>query len=195
MAARTLDLRCDLEARHRNLCMNSKDLLRRLAGAVKHGVEARSAFYASMEIEDGQSLGSPADPELIQSLEARIGRALPPSYKAFLSLHNGWRMVDAETDLLPVEEMLDGPRAANIKDWQQQAAKWNDEIAAKGLVIGHSDISPSRILLDSSTITEDGEWRLLERYKDEQVEYGSFVDWLEQSMSDYEDIADLDDED
>ena len=179
--------------------MDSKERLRRVANAVTRDLEARAAFYISMGIKDAQSLGSPAGPELIQRLEAQVGHSLPPSYKAFLRLHNGWRMVDAETDLLSVEEMLGGTRAAKIKDWQLEAGKWGDQVAANGLVIGHSDISQSRILLDPSTTSADGEWRLLERYKDEEVEYGSFLDWLEQSVSDYEEIADpelsADDED
>lgn len=169
--------------------MDTQELLRRIAHAVTRGLEVRSAFYASIDIEDGQSLGAPASPASIQHLETRIGRSLPPSYKAFLGLHNGWRMVDALTDLLSVEEMSSGERAASIQEWQQQAGKWGDEVAAHGLVIGHSQISQSRILLDPSTTRHDGEWRVLERYKDEEVPYDSFLDWLEQSVSDYDVIA------
>ena len=68
------------------------ELTMRVSAAVKAGVEARSKFYAADEdIEDKQQLGPPASEEQIAKLEQKIGIALPPSYRAFLTIHNGWR--------------------------------------------------------------------------------------------------------
>ena len=170
--------------------MKIEELLRRIVGAVKRGIEARSAFYTSLDIKDEQKLGAPAPGELIKGLEIKLGRSLPQSYKAFLGLHNGWHMVDAETDLLSVEELLAGPLAAKIKAWQDQAAEWGDTVASNGFVIGYSNISQSRIILDPAAVSADGEWQLLEHYKDEVVAYDSFLHWLEQSVEDYVEIGD-----
>lgn len=165
------------------------ELSKRVYDAVKEGMRTRSLFYASIGLPDEQKLGAPSNEDQLSNLELKLERSLPPSYKMFLRLYNGWHMVDAETDLLSIEEMLTGSRAAKIKTWQQQAEKWGDIVAARGLVIGHSNISQSRIILDPTTINLDGEWRLIEIYKDEELEYESFLEWLEQSAEDYRELS------
>jgi hypothetical protein len=161
----------------------------RIVNAITEGVRARGQFYHAIDLPDDQKLGPPASEASIAQLEQHVGRSLPPSYRAFLTVHDGWRMVDAETDLLSIEEMLGGRRAEKIRQWQQDAAKWGDEIGGQGLVIGFSDVSQSRIILDPRRINEDDEWRLFENYKDEEQEYDSFLEWLEQSVEDYQDLA------
>lgn len=174
--------------------MPDEDLLRRVENAVIRGFRARSKFYLSMDLEDEQTLGPPASEQRIRLLEERLSLPLPPSYRAFLSLHDGWRMVAAETDLLSIDEMLAGPYAEKVRRWQEQAAKWGDEPGGSGLVIGFSMISQSRIILDPARADATGEWMLVEKYKDEEVEYRSFVEWLEKSAVDFEVIAEPDNE-
>jgi hypothetical protein len=165
------------------------ELKMRIANAVTAGVRARAQFYEAIDLPNEQELGPPAGEEEIVKVEQRLGRALPPSYRSFLALYNGWRMVDGETDLLSTEELLGGPRAERVRAWQQSAAKWGDEVGSLGLVIGFSDISQSRIILDPRNISDGDEWRLFENYKDEEQEYESFLDWLEQSVDDYQELA------
>jgi hypothetical protein len=165
------------------------ELLSRVNEAVEEGVRARSAYYASIDLEDDQALGAPAAEASIQQLEQKLGRALPPSYRAFLRLHDGWKMVDGVSDLLPVRDLLTGPRAEKIRAWQAEVAKSGDARAAKGLVIGWADINPTRLLLLPDEESGDGEWPLLMHYKDEEVEYASFLEWLEESAADYEALA------
>jgi hypothetical protein len=171
--------------------MQNSELAERISNAVQHGLLARAEFYKSIDLPNEQELGQPASEGLVLALEAKLGHSLPPSYRTFLKLYNGWRMVDAETDLLSIEEMLTGPRAEKIKEWQQQAKKWGNELAASGLVIGHSNISQSRIILDPDNIdiNSAGEWELIESYKDEEERYESFIVWLEKSVEDYRKIA------
>jgi hypothetical protein len=98
-------------------------------------------------------------------------------------------MVDAGTDLLSVEELLSGHRAAKIAAWQLQAKRYGETRLAEGLVIGHSDISQARIILDPKLISEHGEWGLITVDKDAEEEYGSFLEWLEHSVVDYRILA------
>lgn len=169
--------------------MTHAELLMRTANAVTAGVRARAQFYEAIELPNEQNLGPPATEEQISELERRIGRPLPRSYRAFLSLYNGWRQVDGETDLLSIEEMLGGRRADRIREWQKDALKWGDEVGGHGLVIGFSDVSQSRIMLDPRRVGDGNEWRLYENYKDEEQEYESFLEWLEQSVDDYQELA------
>jgi hypothetical protein len=131
------------------------DLIDRIQGAVKEGYEARSAYYASIDLEDEQELGGPTPEAQLVKLENGLGRCLPPSYRTFLSLYNGWRMISGAIDLLSVEEMLSGPRAEQVHKWQQEAVRNNYEaVTARSLVIGLGDITATRILLDPETAAD-----------------------------------------
>lgn len=163
-------------------------LVRRVAAEVQRGFRSRSRFYESSDLEDEQQLGPPAGEAEIRELEERIGHSLPPSYRAFLLMHNGWQMVSATTDLLSVGDMLRGPIHDRVMRWQQRAAQSGNALAGKGLVIGYSKLTQTRVILDPDDVV-DGEWRLIEMYKDEEVEYSSFLEWLEKSSQDFDSIV------
>jgi cell wall assembly regulator SMI1 len=164
-------------------------LTSRLRAAVDSGVKARSRFYRAIDLEDEQRLGAPATEDQVLRLERAIARALPPSYREFLLLHNGWAMIDGGTDLLSIEDLLTGPRASKIAAWQSQARRYGETRLAEGLVIGHSNISQARIILDPKQVDEHGEWALIAVDKDNEDEYASFLAWLEQSVRDYQLLA------
>lgn len=167
----------------------SQDLVKRLIDATDRGTRARACFYASIELEDEQSLGPPAQDGEAALLEQKWGRALPPSYMEFLKLHNGWVMVDGGCDLLSVEQMLAGATADKIQRWQASMLKSGEPSLAAGLVIGFSAISQKRIILDPSVTRDDGEYRLIQWDSDEFIEYESFVGWLEASAQEFEEVA------
>jgi hypothetical protein len=164
-------------------------LEKRIRTAVSDGFKARSAFYAAMDLPDEQQLGSPPPACRLIELETRLGRLLPASYRAFLSMFNGWRMINGATDLLSVEEMLDGRHVEQIRAWQRQAEEAGDEIAARALVIGVAEITPTKILLDPETIATNGEWALIQHHKDAADEYPSFLAWLEASVENFRHMA------
>ena len=161
----------------------------RIRQAVARGMEARAEYYGAIDLPNGQQLGPPVEPSKLLQLEERTGLVLPPSYRTFLSLHDGWRMVDGATDLLSVQEMLEGPRQRKIKKWQEQARRTGDSVAANSLVIGSSDITPTRLLLDPESMDSEGEWRVVQHHKAEEYDYPSFLDWLEESAEDFRQLA------
>lgn len=167
----------------------SPDLVKRVQEAIVRGVPARSRFYASINLDDEQSLGSPASPQDVEKLEKKCGNALPPSYKAFLVLHDGWIMVDGGCDLLRVGEMLSGPLAEKISKWQASMAKEGHAALAAGLVIGFSAISQKRIVLDLGRVDAAGENRLIQWDSDEFSEYESFIKWLEDTAREFEELV------
>ena len=171
------------------------DVRSRLRAAIESGRRARTDFYKTLDLEDEQRLGPPASESQIQSLELKVARMLPPSYRAFLALHNGWRMVDASTDLLEIDELVSGDRAARIAAWQEQERRYGELRFADGLVIGHSTIGQARIILDPSEVDDDGEWAVIAVDKDSEENYRSFLEWLEQSAVDYRELADEDEAD
>lgn len=166
------------------------DLVDRIQGAVKEGREARSTYYASIDLADDQELGGPVPEAQLVNLESRLGRRLPPSYRTFLSLYNGWRMIGGAVDLLSVEEMLGGPRAELAHEWQQQAVEDDYEpVTVRSLVIGLGEITAARMLLDPETVGPDGEWALVWYDKSVEEEYSSFLEWLEASVAIFRDMV------
>lgn len=165
------------------------NLNERLKAAIEEGRKARAAYYASIEIEDEQALGEPCAPSLVEQLEQKLGRALPPSYRAFLLLHNGWKQVDGELDLLPIEDLLEEANELDVASWRRSVAQYGDTIAARCLVIGASIISPTKYLLDPERVNEEGEWLFLQYHHEVEAEVPSFLEWLEQSVDEYRELA------
>ena len=175
----------------------AKTLQERIQAAVQDGVAARHEYFGSIGLQDEQSLGPPAREDELRQIEARLKRQLPPSYRAFLSLYDGWKMIDGGLDLLSVSELLNGPQHAQIQEWQQQMWKAGDTVAARSLVIGVSHITPTRYLLDPETSDDGGEWQLVQHHKIVEAEVPSFLQWLEESVDEYRQLARMqgDDED
>jgi SMI1/KNR4 family protein SUKH-1 len=164
-------------------------LRNRIEKAVREGVAARHEYYLSIDLADEQKLGSPAAATELRALEAALGKPLPPSYRAFLELHDGWKMVDGAVDLLAVADLLGGSRRSEIADWQQRMLAAGDVVAGQALVIGVSDVTPTRYLLDPSSIDSDGEWRFVQHHNVEEAELPSFIVWLEESVDEYLQLA------
>jgi SMI1/KNR4 family protein SUKH-1 len=92
----------------------------RISNAVAKLRDANQAYFELEYDEDSpQELGLPASDAEIQALEGAVQHALPPSYKAFLRQHNGWRSVSGGAMLLPTSEHSRpwvAKRIASIRD-------------------------------------------------------------------------------
>jgi hypothetical protein len=89
----------------------------------------------------------------LTALGKQLRRALPPSYRAFLSACDGYRERDPVVGLFSTSEMK--PRSAA----QREAAEWkeadpDDAVARRGIVIGQT--LDAHVLLDPNR-TQDGE--------------------------------------
>lgn len=174
-----------------------EDLQGRIQRAIEEGRQLRAAWYAKEGLDDLQELGPPASEESIKALEAKLDANLPPSYRIFLRLHDGWRMAGAAIDLLSVGDMIAGPRAERIRRWQEAEGEAGDDVAANGLVIAEGAVVPTKLILDPSTVDASGEWLLVRNHKGPEETYDSFVAWLEDSVEMYRDLLSdepLDDE-
>ncbi|HET8707413.1 MAG TPA: SMI1/KNR4 family protein [Pseudomonadales bacterium] len=172
--------------------MDINELKKRLRDAIDKGIVARHDFYESLQLDDEQLLGPPAPEIEIQALEKHIKRILPDSYRTFLAMHNGWKMASAALDLLSTTQLLDPQIAQDIADWQADMKRHGDEVAARSLVIGFSDINATKYLLDPAVQNKDGEWRMVKHYHEEEADYESFLAWLEESIEDYSELAKMD---
>lgn len=116
-------------------------------------------------------LGFPgATPQQIAQAETRIGKPLPPSYRAFLAVTNGWRHPGFFVDLMWPTDEIEWFRVHNY-DWITDWAA--GEMALKGakppppdsdthylpFTLQISDVGDSAVfLLNPQTVRADGEW-------------------------------------
>ncbi len=170
------------------------ELEERIRNAVQAGLSARGKYYESIDLPDEQALGAPASDEQILALEKRIGRPLPASYRAFLQLHDGWQMIDGGTHLLALGDLLKGPIHEEVVAWQQDMRSAGDLVAARSLVIGISEITATKYLLDPERADGYGEWPLIQHHDGEEADLPSFIDWLEESNDEYLELAQMEDE-
>ena len=70
--------------------------------------------YTDEMIAAGGAFRAPCTEEAIESAETRLNASLPPSYKAFLRISDGWLLMD--TYLLPVER-VDWYRNSKWLEW------------------------------------------------------------------------------
>lgn len=172
-----------------------KELRDRLATAIDVGRKVRSEYYESIELPDEQELGEPASEKLIVDLESQFGAKLPESYRQFLMMHDGWKMVQGDVSLLPLAEQLEGSGAETIKEFKKNCEKYNDDVGVRSLVIGIGEATPTMLMLDPMRVNDGGEWALVVHHHGEEDAYPSFVEWLEQSADEFAGLdEDFDDE-
>src|SRR6476661_5080065 len=147
----------------------SRDMLASRHFADRLGI-LRSEYpgeYTDEVIASGWLGYPPANDEQIEATEKRLGLTLPPSYKSFLKVSNGWRVIDQFINRLwPVEEI----------DWlastdPESVAVWEDAPIGNGDILYESRYIASTIqisdveyggtavyLLNPKVVSPSGEW-------------------------------------
>lgn len=139
--------------------------------------------HFSAKVRRERWLGSaPATEEQITALEKKLGAVLPPSYKAFLRITNGWRqttpfikairparrvnwLATAEPELIDAWSSPDPSEIPRLPDEEyfsytdEAIGHFRDEQLAQMLLAADSAEGDSAIyLLNPTAVTEDGEW-------------------------------------
>lgn len=128
---------------------------------------------ANLFLDDNLPL--PASADDIAALEATFG-TLPPSYRAFLNLHDGLPEADSGQDIYSVAKLF----TFREKHMQKSYAKFADAIGNRPmeglLVIGGASSRKSLFMFDTKKADGDGEWPVLYHSNDEGLldEYDSF---------------------
>lgn len=134
--------------------------------------------------ERPHELGPPASPQQIARLEGILGKPLPPSYRAFLELHNGWSHYDGGAKLLAIED---------------HDSKWVRERLLE-LARGFEGVSPSPfetgaipvllgtnehnfLFLDPSKVRKNGEMDfVMYDYTEEEDRFKDFTSYLRDDL-------------
>ncbi len=133
-------------------------------------------------------LGLPSSNDQIEKFERWLGHRLPPSYRMFLSLHNGWKHWEGDTHLLSIEEQQFGDYAERIKTLKQYA--WEEGIRSvlDGIIIGADLYSYSAFILDTTKVDERGEMEIINWEYDEIARYKDFLDMLKKTAKNLQEI-------
>lgn len=127
--------------------------------------------------DETQSLGAPAAEDSIAELEAIIQMELPSSYRAFLQLHDGWRVIDGSQSFFSVQELLAWRKRKDPSRWMSIARTHGDTFVESCLVIGASGDMPDKYLLNPKEV-KDGEWGFIDYGKEGHVKFDSFLLFL-----------------
>jgi hypothetical protein len=124
-----------------------------------------------------QTFGAPAPEESILQLEAAINMKLPPSYRAFLQLNDGWKVIDGSQIFFSISELLAWRKRTDPSNWISIAKVSGNNFVEDCLVIGASDDAPDKYLLNPKVVIE-GEWQFSDYGKDGCVSFDSFLSFL-----------------
>jgi hypothetical protein len=130
-------------------------------------------------------LGKPCSPKQIAALEEILGKPLPPSYRAFLELHNGFEGFMGNQKLLAVEDQEADwvlAEVENIGDLFEENG--GDNPFEKGAIpVELGKDAPIYLVLDPSKVRKDGEMDLVEyEYTNKQNKWKDFGSFLRSKL-------------
>lgn len=125
-------------------------------------------------------LAAPATAEQITQLEHQLGLRLPPSYKAFLELHNGWSDLAGGSKLFACEDHNSQWVKNRIEEWRDvyEGDEFPFSQGIIPLVLGKDE--SSFLGIDPKAVQENGEMDLvLFDYLKEQSRFKNLVEYLQ----------------
>jgi hypothetical protein len=156
-----------------------RQLVEQLAGAMQQ--------YTVLQFRDDYP-GEPGPPSTeaeLATVRADLGRPLPPSYEAFLRLHNGWTDFIGEAPLLRAQDRHEPWFARRLARVRAHLTEFDMAGLPEHafLVVLHPDVS-TLVYIDTSGPTRDGEFETVEYdiREDEQERHPSFRALLESRL-------------
>ena len=135
--------------------------------------------------EEEHELGLPASSKQIAKLDSILGKPLPPSYRSFLELHNGWGDFDGGAKLLSVEDQ----RHKWVKERLKELGELLFEDDSKNpflngcipILLGEDE--NNYLVLDPSTVRKNGEMDfVMYDYNQEEARFNDFTSFLQHSL-------------
>jgi hypothetical protein len=144
-----------------------------------------------------------AGPEQIATLEARLGVALPPSYREFLASSNGFTVFPGFDELL-ASDQVDWFRVLN-EDWceilEETCGDWTKDRSniypnydwpspyARHLLQVNRTLDGNTVLLNPQVVSQDGEWEAYSLFSHGSVCHRSFADLVAAQLQHEEEYA------
>ena len=127
---------------------------------------------------DEAALLPPASVDALQRLESRCGFPLPPTYREFLTISNGFQGIAGGFDLLGCEQMLRPEYDEEVRRIRTLAWDSGQRSPLEGFAVGLRPGSDALVLLDRSRPTRGGELTVVHWCYSTLGESSSFSDFL-----------------
>jgi hypothetical protein len=127
-------------------------------------------------------LGPPASEAQIANLQALLGAPLPPSYLAFLTLHNGWDKFVGGAKILAIEDQHSAWVKKRIDDldtffYEDQDVENPFGVGAIPIMLGRDE--EGYLVLDPRQVRDDGEMDFVQfDLIDEEQRFDTFTAYL-----------------
>ncbi len=171
----------------RDVGVKLKEMQARLQELISRLVKAKAEYTRlAFDKEECFQLGKPCSAAQLVKLADILGKPLPPSYAAFLELHNGWDRFDGLTKLLAVEDYEKTWVKSRVSELGSLLQKYGDENPFKEgaipILLGENE--PAFTVLDPRKVRKNGEMTFvsydltqeLDRFKD-------FIAFLEDDLA------------
>jgi hypothetical protein len=131
-----------------------------------------------------RELGPPATPAELDGLEKAIGFPLPPSWKVFLSLHNGWSDFIGTSKLLSTRDIGSAWVMQRICEWEDLLEDRPSPFAGGRQPVLLGPDASSFLLVHPETRRNDGEMAfVMYDYLEEERRFQSLLEFLKHHLS------------
>ncbi len=110
--------------------------------------------------DEPRELGAPASAKQIATVEKKFGKPLPPSYRRFLSLHNGWTHFTGTAKILSTDDQSSAWLRERVEFWNDILDESPFDSGALPILMG--DNERHFLVLDPRTVRQDGEMDFVE---------------------------------
>lgn len=158
--------------------------------------ELFSAFqeldHLMFDEEIDHELGTPCTEAQLVELEKWLGFVLPPSYREFLSLHNGWNNFDGNAKLLAIEDFRSSWVSEKIHNLEILFYEDGENPFDKGMIpILLGEDNDNFLLLDPTTEKSNGEMEFVAfDFTEEESRFQNFLSFLEAHLKSVKIIID-----
>jgi hypothetical protein len=157
-----------------DLKVKMKETIDRLAAAIN--AKARDQDFDHVKLRPYP----PAPEMLLARYETHLQLKLPPSYRAFLELHNGYDFLAYPGHMLPIEKVMPGGEwYEEITTWKKLSADYGNGEVLNGIVIANFDDANKYVFLDPTKPTTPGEFTVVHYLPDSMSEYPDLFDFFE----------------
>lgn len=133
--------------------------------------------------EDQVGPRPPASQGQIAALERELGAGLPPSYRAFLELHNGWPDFSGAAKLLAVEDHASEWVRERIAYWSDLMEDGQNPFKRGAIPVLLGETENHFLVLDPTTVRKNGEMDFVDYdYGQEFQRFADFTSFLENDL-------------
>lgn len=122
--------------------------------------------------------GKPAPEGSLHRVEASRGIPLPPDFRAFLGLHDGWKQISMGMNLLGTKDLLPGDAQDQVEEIVE-IERDNGRDLGNPLVFELSENDASLVFFDPATRKKDGTMEIVEYLYEENARHKDFLSYLQ----------------